>query len=100
MLEKRKRFKQTQILLKLNFLKYELKQLINKSLKQNHFNNYLFRLSFTLNWQHNKAQYFHTFQRLVCPFSLNKRVPNGKFSYSRFFLNKKLNSFNINNVYK
>lgn len=100
MLEKRKRFKQTQILLKLKFLKYELNQIINKSLKQNHFNNPLFRLSFTLNWQNNKSQYFRTYQRLICPFSLSKRVPNSKFSYSRFFLNKKLNSFNINNVYK
>lgn len=100
MLEKRKRFKQNQILLKLNFLKYEMRQLINKSLKQNHFNNYLFRLSFTLNWQVKKCQYFRTLQKLVCPFSLSKKVPNRKFWYSRFFLNKKLNSFNINNVYK
>lgn len=100
MLEKRKRFKQNQVLLKLNFLKYELKQLINKSLKQNHFNSYLFRLSFNLHWYNHKSQYFHTLQKLVCPFSLSKRVPNSQFSYSRFFLNKKLNSFNINNVYK
>ncbi len=100
MLEKRKRFKQIQILLKLNFLKYELHQIINKSLKFNHFNDYIFRLSFTRNWQNDKKQYFKTLQHLLCPFSLSKKVPNGKFSYSRFFLNKKLNSFNINNVYK
>jgi hypothetical protein len=99
MIEKRKKFKKNQIILKLIFLKFELKQKIKKSLHKNHFNNYLFRLSFTVNWLFFKNQYFRTFQKLVCPFSLSKRVPNKNFSYSRFFLNKKLNSFNINNVF-
>jgi hypothetical protein len=59
----------------------------------------MFRLSFTINWLFVKKQYFKTFQKLVCPFSLSKKVPNKNFSYSRFFLNKKLESFNINNVF-
>jgi hypothetical protein len=99
MIEKRKKFKKNQIILKLIFLKFELKQKIKKSLHKNHFNDYLFRLSFTINWLFFKNQYFRTFQKLVCPFSLSKRVPNKNFGYSRFFLNKKLNSFNINNVF-
>lgn len=100
MLEKRKKFKKNQIILKLIFLQFEIKQLIRKSLLKNHFNNPVFRLSFTLNWFNDKSQFFRTQQKLVCPFSLSKRVPNKKFNYSRFFLNKKLNSFYINNVYK
>lgn len=100
MLEKKKRFKQNQILLKLFFLKYELKDLIKRSLFQNHFNSYNFRLSFSINWKIDKTQFFKTFQKLICPFSLSKKVPNKHFYYSRFFLNKKLNSFNINNVFK
>lgn len=100
MLEKRKRFKQKQIILKLNYLKTELKKKIIISLKKNHFNNSLFRLSFTLNWIENKFQYFKSQQKLICPFSLSKKIPNKNFNYSRFFLNKKLNSFNINNTYK
>jgi hypothetical protein len=99
MIEKRKKFKKNQIVLKLIFLKFELKKKIKKSLYKNHFNDYLFRLSFTINWLFFKNQYFKTFQKLVCPFSLSKRVPNKNFNYSRFFLNKKLNSFNINNVF-
>lgn len=100
MLEKRKRFKQNQLVLKLNFLKNELKIKIIKSLKTNHYNNPEFRLSFTLNWFIKKIQYFSSHQKLICPFSLNKKVPNKSFNYSRFFLNKKLNSFNINNTFK
>jgi hypothetical protein len=49
MLEKRKKFKKNQIVLKLKYLKYELKSIILKSLLKNHFNDFLFRLSFTLN---------------------------------------------------
>ncbi len=100
MLEKRKRFKQNQLILKLLYIKRELKERILKSLKKNHFNHFEFRLSFTINFFTNKNQYFKTFQKLICPYSLSKRVPNKKFYYSRFFLNKKLNSFNISNVYK
>ena len=100
MLEKRKRFKKNQLVLKLLYLKRELKEKILKSLKKNHFNNYTFRLSFTFNFFSNKKEYFKTLQKLLCPFSLCKKVPNKHFNYSRFFLNKKLNSFNINNTYK
>lgn len=100
MLEKRKWFKQNELILKLNFLKNELKQKIIKSLKKNHYNNFKFRLSFTLNWINNKFQFFKTQQKLICPFSLSKKIPNKNFYYSRFFLNKKLNSFNINNTFK
>jgi hypothetical protein len=100
MLEKRKRFKQNQLLLKLKYLKYELKNLLWKSLKKNHFCHYTLRLSINWLWQTDKSFYFKTHQKLICPFSLSKRIPNKNFSYSRFFLNKKLNTFNINNVFK
>ena len=100
MLEKRKRFKQNQLLLKLKYLKYELKNLLWKSLKKNHFCHYTLRLSINWLWQTDKSFYFKTYQKLICPFSLSKRIPNKNFCYSRFFLNKKLNTFNINNVFK
>lgn len=100
MLEKRKRFKQNQLLLKLNYLKYELKNLLWKSLKKNQFCHYTLRLSINWLWQTDKKYYFKTHQKLICPFSLSKRVPNKNFFYSRFFLNKKLNTFNISNVFK
>lgn len=100
MLEKRKRFKKNQLILKLIYIKKELKNRIFNSLKKNHFNHYIFRLSFTLNFFKVKTQFFKTFQKLICPYSLSQRVPNKKFHYSRFFLNKKLNTFNINNVFK
>lgn len=100
MVAKRKRFKKLQIFIKLIYLKYELKERIRNSLKKNHFNLPKFRLSFTIAWLYIKKQFFKTFQKLICPFSLSKRVPSQSFSYSRFFLNKKLNNFYINNVFK
>ena len=100
MLAKRKKFKKDQLILKLKYVKKELKNKILKSLKKNHFNHFIFRLSFTLNFLTNKTEYLKTMQKLVCPFTLSKRVPNKHFNYSRFFLNKKLNTFLINNVYK
>lgn len=100
MLEKRKRFKKNQLILKLVFIKNEIKSIINKSLKKNHFLPPLIRLSYNRTWYNSKEQFFKTYQKLICPFSLSKRVPNKHFWYSRFFLNKKLNNFYINNVYK
>lgn len=100
MILKRKKFKQKQLILKLIFLKNELKLKILKSLKKNMFNNPIFRLSFNLNWFFDNKFFFKTLQKLTCPFSLSKRVPNKHYHYSRFFLNKKLNSLNISNVYK
>lgn len=100
MVEKRKRFKKLQVLIKLLYLKRELKEKIKNSLKKNHFIIPLLRLSFTINWYYLKTQFYKTYQKLVCPFSLSKKVPNQKFQYSRFFLNKKLNNFYINNVFK
>lgn len=100
MLAKRKRFKNYQLKTKLLFFKKELNQKIIMSLKRNHYNNYLFRLSFTFQSFFNKFDYYKTFQRLVCPYSLSKKVPNKHFYYSRFFLNKKLNTFNVNNTFQ
>lgn len=101
MLAKRKRFKKMQLMLKFLFLKKELKLLIYKSLLRNHFNNFLFRLSFTINmFFFEKKDFFKSMQKLICPFSLSKKVPSQKFLFSRFYLNKTLNSLNIGNVYK
>jgi hypothetical protein len=100
MLIKRKKFKKNQLIIKYFFLKFEIQKLILKSLLKNHYNYYLFRLSFTINNFFNfKFFFFKSLQKLVCPYSLCKRVPNKKFYYSRFFLNLQFNTLNINNTY-
>ena len=100
MLGKRKLFKKNQLILKLVFITNELKNKLFKSLKKNHYNTYLFRLSFMLIPVIDKCNFSKTLQKLVCPYSLSYKVPNKRFCYSRFFLNKKLNSFNMNNTFK
>ncbi len=100
MLYKRKLFKKKQLLLKYIYLQNELNILIKKSLFRNHNNNFIFRLSFAVNIKtNNKLNYFKTMQKLICPYSLSKKVPSKHYLFSRFFLNKRLNSLNISNVY-
>ncbi len=102
MILKRKLFKKKQLLLKYRFLKKELKTLIKKSLLKNHYNSYLFRLSFTVDitTKYCKKKYFlKTMQKLVCPYTLSKKVPSKHFAYSRFFLNKRLTSLKFSNVF-
>lgn len=99
MLSKRKKFKKTQLILKFYFLKNEFKFLLIKSLFKNHYNNYLLRLSFTIiSGSENKNNYFLSLQKLICPYSLCKRVPDKNFLFSRFYLNAQFNSLNINNT--
>jgi hypothetical protein len=99
MLSKRKKFKQTQLILKLYYLKNEFKFLLIKSLFKNHYNNYLFRLSFTVVSSFlTKNDYFLSLQKLICPYSLCKKVPDKNFLFSRFYLNEQFNSLNINNT--
>lgn len=101
MVFKRKLFKKKQLLLKLYYVKKELKLLINKSLFRNHYNSYIFRLSFTINIYFNsKKDYFKSLQKMFCPYTLNKRVPSKHFLLSRFYLNKQLNYLKMSNTYK
>ena len=47
-----------------------------------------------------KKKYFlKTMQKLVCPYTLSKKVPSKHFAYSRFFLNKRLTSLKFSNVF-
>ena len=96
----RARFKFIQQYIKLIYLKKELLNLIKKSLLCNHFLKPQERLSHTLANELNKNNFFKTYQKLVCPHSLSKKVPDKSFMFSRFFLNKKLNTYYINNVFK
>lgn len=99
MLSKRKKFKKTQLILKFYYLKNEFKFLIIKSLFKNHYNHYLLRLSFTIVSNYStKYDYFFSLQKLICPYSLCKRVPDKNFLFSRFYLNSQFNSLNINNT--
>jgi hypothetical protein len=98
---KKKKFRKNQIILKMIFIKNELKRLIHKSLFRNHFNNFLFRLSFTISDFFNKQKnFFKSLQKLFCPFTLEKKVPSKHFLFSRFFLNKRLNGLLICNTFK
>ena len=100
MLLKRKLFKKKQLLTKHIYLKTELKNILKKSLFYNHYNHYNLRLSFTIQeTKKNKLYFFKTFQKLVCPHTLSNKVPSKHFFYSRFFLNKRLNSLTFNNVF-
>jgi hypothetical protein len=95
---KRKKFKKMQVILKLDFLKKELNFKIHKSLLKNHYNFYLFRLSFTINlFFFNKKDYFFSMNKLICPFTLSKKVPDKKYFFSRFFLNSQFENLNISN---
>jgi hypothetical protein len=98
---KKKRFRKKQLLLKMIFIKRELNLLIQKSLFRNHYNHYIFRLSFTINSVFKERKdFFKTLQKLFCPFTLEKKIPSKHFMFSRFFLNKRLNSLRISNTSK
>lgn len=101
MIFKRKLFKKKQLLLKHLFLKNELKLIIWKSLYKNQYQHYLHRLFFSIGDLKNpQLCNFKSLQKLFCYYTLCKKVPSKHFSYSRFFLNRYLNSLKINNVYK
>lgn len=101
MLIKRKRFKQEQLFLKHFFKKKELSNLIDKSLLKNHYNNFIFRLAGTVKENiTDKFFFFKSRQKLICLQLLDKKVPSSKFLFSRFFLNKQLNSLKISNTKK
>jgi hypothetical protein len=98
---KRKLFKKKQKLIKILFIKNELKLLIKKSLFKNHYNHYIFRLSYSINhYYFDRVDYFKSLQKLFCPYTLCKKVPSKHFLFSRFFLNQELNSLKISGVYK
>jgi hypothetical protein len=79
----------------------ELKNIIVKSLFRNHFIHYTHRLSLYISDNlENKNLFFKTYQKLICLYKLESKVPNKKFNFSRFFLNKKLHTLRITNVYK
>jgi len=101
MLIKRKRFKQNQLFLKYYFKKIEIHSLITKSLWKNHYFNPLDRFACTVFFSTpSKLEFFPSYQKLICLQLLDKKVPSSKFLFSRFFLNKQLNSLKITNVTK
>lgn len=82
-------------------MKTELKSLVKKSLFRNHYNDYVFRLSFTIsNSKNSKKDYFKSLQKMFCPYSLSNKVPSKHFLFSRFYLNKQLNYLKVSGIYK
>ena len=104
MVLKRKLFKKKQLLMKYYYKKNELDFIIKKSLHKNHYNNFIFRLSFTKNDFYNvttkENKFFHSQQKLICPYTLDKKIPSKHLMFSRFYLNKQLHTLKINSVYK
>lgn len=104
MVFKRYLFKKKQLLLKHNFKKYELQSIIEKSLLRNHYNNYIFRLSFSFvkeeKMLNESCMFFKTYQKLICPFTLCNKVPSQRFLFSRFYINKHINTLKLGNVFK
>ena len=100
MLLKRKLFKKKQLILKHIYKKNELKNIILNSLLRNHYNHYIFRLSFTVKDRiKNSNTFFKSRQKLICLYSLDKKIPSRHYNLSRFYLNSRLNSIKINNTY-
>lgn len=93
---------QKQLILKHNFKKNYLHNLILKSLSLNHFITPLERISFfSQTWfVENLFHKFASFQKLHCLVSLSNKVPHRKYHYSRFFLNKQFEKLTISNTLK
>lgn len=104
MVFKRHLFKKKQLLLKHNYKNQELQLKISKSLLKNHYNHYIFRLSFTFikddELLNDSCRFFKTYQKLICPFTLGNKVPSHKFLFSRFYINKHINTLKMSNVFK
>lgn len=100
MLIKKKQFKKQQLLTKYLFNKNELLCKIKLSLLRNHNTNYLDRISFTVSKSNTPIFFFKSRQKNICLSTLSKKIPSKHYMFSRFFLNKQLNSLKINNVSK
>jgi hypothetical protein len=97
---KRKHDKYDQTILKLNFKKFELENTLKKSLYRNQSLEPNVRLRFSIKDKNSKEYFFKSLQRLSCLVTLMGKVPNKKFFYSRFFLNKQLNRLTVANTFK
>ena len=101
MLFKRKLFKKKQLILKYLYKKNELNLKIQKSLLKNHYNDYIFRLSFTIvQFNVDVNTFFKSRQKLICLHTLGKKIPSKHVMLSRFYLTKQLNSLKLNNILK
>lgn len=104
MVYKRKLFKKKQLLIRYLYQQDELFTKIRKSLFRNHYIKPINRLSFNIDNTEPTLMssniYINTFQKMYCQYTLCKKVPSKQFLFSRFFLNKQLNTLKINNVFK
>ena len=93
---------QKQLFLKHNFKKNFITLLIFKSLKLNHFIAPLERISFFSQSSSSDDLFFKffSFQKLHCLITLSTKVPQRRYHYSRFFLNKQLEKLVISNTLK
>lgn len=101
MLKKKKNI-QLQIILKFLYKNKHLENLLVTSFSKNHFLEPLNRISFFYREDavFNKFFRFNTIQRLYCLNTSSPKVPNKKYLYSRFFLNKQLENLTVSNTLK
>jgi hypothetical protein len=99
---KKKHHKYEQTLLKLTFKEFELLTKLKISLYRNQYLNPEIRLRFSIYEKKkiSKKYFFKSIQKLICLISLNNKVPNKKYFYSRFYLNKQLNRLTVTNTFK
>lgn len=94
-------FRQKQLLLKPIYKKNELKTKILKSLFRNHFQHYLYRLTYSkFLYTTDTNKFFKSHQKLYCFINLNKKVPSKNYMLSRFSLNKKIDTLSFYNLFK
>ena len=101
MLKKKYNF-QKQLLIKYNYKRIFIMQLLTGSLLKNHYVDPLNRLSFLAQNDYVDDLYYKysTYQKLLCLISLCPKVHNKSYNYSRFFLNKQLEKLVISNTLK
>lgn len=99
---KKKQQSYRQVLLKVEYKNFFLKKLLALSLSANHFIPPVERIGHFQNkiFFDNIYSRLDSYQKLYCLISFSSKVPNKKFHYSRFFLNKQLNNLVISNTIK
>jgi hypothetical protein len=89
-------------IIKSHFFKTELKNTILLSFSRNKQLSGLDRISFLIknNSCFEYKGFFSSYQKLLCFFTNNHKVPSRDYNYSRFFLNFQFSKIILSNTYK
>jgi hypothetical protein len=94
--------KKKRLIIKSSFFKNELKLKIIQSFSRNKELSGLERISHFIknNECFNSKGFFFSYQKLLCFFTGNHKVPTRDYNYSRFFLNFQFSKISLANTYK